>query len=337
MKVSERTLRIGAASVLAVLMVSASYLLSGPSFLSDRIANAGTTEELLKAYASKDSDGDNLPDWQEALYGTDPSKAISNSFGIPDGQAAQEGKLTPNSLSSKLPSATEEKPTTEDLLNDIPGINAAPGSITDEFSKEFFQQYVETSKGQSLSDEDTQALVASLLSKFSQKAAKKLSSSYTLVSVHTNSSATVTGYAGQVENIFVTNDVARDANQPVLLMEALVQNNDESARPKLKALAKSYGDIVTDLRAVEVPPQLASQHLALIRGFDELNKATLLVANYEEDPLGVMGALSIYQPSSQDVVDGIKSIATVILASGEPAAGMPGAMIVSIARSTETP
>src|SRR3569833_2132398 len=107
MKISERTLRISTASGLALIMVSAAYLLSGPTFFTSHTANAESTDELLKAYANKDTAAAGLPDWQEALYGTDPNKAISNSFGIPDGEAAREGKLTPNTLATQLPDANQ--------------------------------------------------------------------------------------------------------------------------------------------------------------------------------------------------------------------------------------
>jgi hypothetical protein len=337
MKISERTLRISAASLLALLMVGASYLLSGPNFLSNRLANAESTDELLKAYASKDTDADGLPDWQETLYGTDPNKAVSTSFGIPDGQAVAEGKLNPNTLASQLPSAQEGTTTTEDLLAEIPGVDAAPGSITEEFSHEFFQSYIKATGGQPLDADAQQQLVANLLSEFTQKARAKLVSNYTLVSVHTNTSISSDDYAQEVIDIMRAHDVTEDANQPVVLMDALIQKNDESARPKLQTLAASYAAISDDLRAAQVPPGLASQHLALIKGFDELHKATAIVADYEHDPLGVMGALAIFQPSSQDIMDAFKNIATVILSSGEPAPGTGAAVIVSIARSTETP
>lgn len=334
MKIPERTLRISAASLLALLMVGASYLLSGPNFLTSKSANAENTEELLKAYASKDTDGDGLPDWQEALYGTDPNKAISNQFGIPDGQAAKEGKLTPNALASQLPQ--DQAATTTFTSEDLPGVDPAPGSITEQFSHEFLQDVVDASQGQPLDDAGKQQLASKLFSEYAAKAGQLFVSNYTAVSVHTNASLSVSAYAGKLEQTFYAHDVAADANKPLDLMQALMQNNDESARPKLKKLADSYGAITTDLLAMSVPPQLAQQHLALIRGFDSLHKATVAVTTYEKDPLGVMGALSVYQPSSASIVQALKGIASAILAGGEPAQGEPGAVIVNIARSTES-
>jgi hypothetical protein len=336
MKISERTIRISAASLLALLMVSAGYLLSGPSFLSDKFANAGTTDDLLKAYASKDTDGDGLPDWQEALYGTDPNKAISNPYGIPDGQAAKEGKLTPQTSASQLPSDGTGTTSVKDILNQIPGTDPASGSVTEQFSHEFLQEVIDTSGGQQLTSDQQQQIATKLATKYAAKAGSLFVSNYSLVSIHTDPTVSVKSYAGSIEQVFINNDVPVTANQPLPLIEALIQNNDESARPKLKVLSDSYAGITSDLLTLRVPPQLASQHLALIKGFDSLHKATAAFVIYEKDPLGVMGALSTYQPTSASVTEALKSIATSILSTGEPAAGEPGAIIVNIARSAET-
>lgn len=336
-KISERTLRITAASVLAVVMVSAAYLLSGPNFLTNRTANAESSDALLKAYATKDTDGDGLPDWEEALYGTDPNKAISNSFGIPDGQAAREGKLTPNALASQLPSADQGTSTAPLTDADFGGTPApAPGSITDEFSKEFLREYVQASNGQPMDQATQQQLVTNLLATFTQKAAASFTSSYSAVSIHTDSSVSVSAYSAQVESIIIANDVSPEGSQPLTLMGALIEKGDESARTKLTTLAASYGKISQQLLAAHVPPSLAAQHLALVQGFDELHKTTAASASFEKDPLGTMGAISAFQPASNEIVNAFKGIATVILSTGEPAAGTPGSMIVSIARSTET-
>ncbi len=187
-----------------------------------------------------------------------------------------------------------------------------------------------------MSDADQQALVQKLLGEFTTKASRLFNSPYTVVSLHTDRSLTISQYAASVEQILRAHDVPTDANQPLPLMEALVENNDTSARPKLKTLADSYGAITTDLLNAHVPPQLSDLHLQLIQGFDSLHRATVSVTSYETDPLGVMGAISTFQPAANEVVTALKGMATVILSGGEPADGTPGAMIVSVARSTET-
>lgn len=330
MKISERTLRITAASVLALLMVGASYLLSGPNFLTSHFANAESTDDLLKAYASKDTDGDGLPDWEEALYGTDPNKAISNSFGIPDGQAAREGKLTPNALASQLPGEDQGTATLTDA--DFGGTPApAPGSITDQFSKEFLQEYLEASNGQPMDEDTEQALVDKLMQQFSQQAAGSMQSSYSQVSIHTSNVTTSISYASEVEAALTENDPGI-TDQPLDLMGQLIQGNDLSAQKKLTTISVSYQKMALQLKNATVPPSLISTQLQLVKSLEELSRSTSIVSNYQKDPLATIGAFSVYKSASQNLSQGIDSLANVLLSQGEPQEGDPGFLIVNLAR-----
>lgn len=332
MAFSPRTIRIIGASTLSVVLIAGAYVFSGPvPFLKNKFADAESTDALLKAYAAKDTDGDGLPDWEEALYGTDPNNAHSFSAALTDSQAANKGLLTPKT-SAPIPGA--QATSTPVTGADVPGPTAAPGSITEQFSHDFLEKYTAaTSGGTQLTDAQQQALMNQLLASYTTRASDLLVSKYTAVSVRTSSSVTVTDYAGVVEQIIRSHDVPADSSQPFPLLQAFVEQNDESARGKLRVLGASYAGIAKDLLQVQVPPSLAAQHLALLRSFDTLSRSTNAVVHYEDDPLAVLGSLSLYPKASQDVVDAFSSIAQVLIANGEPASGTPGAMIVNVARS----
>ena len=328
---SSRTNRIVGSLIVATLLIGGAYISSGQTIFSHQVASAESTDDLLKSYAAKDSDGDGLPDWEEALYGTDPNKAISNPFGIPDGEAVAEGKLGPQTLKDQLPKTDAPTP-----VSDLPGTDPASGSVTEQFSEQFLQAYMAKSNGQPLSDTDQQDLVNSLLQNVGSLTAGMFDSHYTIVSIHTNTSESVLTYAGGVEDIIQAHDVAQGNAEPITLMQSLLENSDESARTKLKTLSDSYAAITKDLVAQSVPPSLAANHLMLIQSFDSLAKATAAVTNYEKDPVAVLGSLKIFQPASQAVLNSLSQIAAAVLTTGEPAPGTPGAMIVNMARSNET-
>jgi hypothetical protein len=328
MSISARTTRIIAASGLALSFIGVAYVISGPSiFFKTNSASAESTQALLAAYAAKDTDGDGLPDWQEALYGTDPNKAISNPFGIPDGQAAQEGKLTPTAL--KLPVADTG---THLTAEDLPVPDATPGSITDQFSKDFLQQYFQASNGQPMTAEAQQALLQKLMQSFSAKAAVTLSSNYSSVSVHTNTSTSFSSYVSVIETTFQSHNIPDLNGDPISLMHSLLVDNNGSAAPKLMAISKAYAAMASDLRATQVPPSMVTTHVVLVKSLEELARSTAIVSNYKKDPLGTMGSLTVYNGSTKSFAGSITSIANTILATGEPQEGQPGFLIVNIAR-----
>jgi len=299
------------------------YVLSGPSFFSSRLVGAQSTDELLREYAAKDTDSDGLPDWQESLYSTDPNVADTDGDGISDGEAARTGILT----TQRFLTNTGDGPVSVDT---IPGMTAAPGTLTEEFSRSFFEAYMANWQGTPLTKEQQDALIQRLLGEFSQKAGTKLSSNYTAAAVRVGSTDTLS-YAGAVEAVIRQYEVAADEAHPITLAHEFIENSDDSAQPKLERLSASYQRIASGLVSVTVPASLADEHLSLIRAFDTLAKATESLASYEEDPLAVLGGLALLQPSSKEVVIAMKGIAAEILVTGAPAAGTPGAIIVTVA------
>ena len=279
------------------------YVISGPSFFSSRLVGAESTDELLRDYAAKDTDRDGLPDWQESLYGTDPNIADTDGDGISDGEAASSGLLT----TQRFLTDDSQTPVSVD---DIPGVTPAPGTLTAEFSRAFFEAYMANWQGTPLTAEQQDALVQKLLGEFSSEASQRLNSTYTMSAVRTGGTD-VLSYAGQVESAIERHEVAEGAGQPITLAHEFIENSDRSALTKLRTLSASYQAIVRDLLLVPVPQSLMDEH--------------------EEDPLAVLGALTLLQPSSKDVVRAFKGIASEILVTGTPGAGTPGALIVSVA------
>lgn len=329
MRISARNLRIGGASLIAVILVAGGYLLPGAQFPETKAVNAELTDELLASYVSKDTDGDGLPDWQEALYGTNLNVADTDGDGISDGEAVRQGLLTPTALASQLPN----DPVGEE---DIPGEPPTPDSFTDQFARTFFEAYMQASGGQPMSADAQQILMQRLLADFSARAGEALESSYTQVSVRTNANTSVQEYAASFERVLQSNDIDMGGETPLSLMQAVMENGSEPARQKLLALVNAETDTVQGLLAVSVPPALANEHLLAIRSTDSLAKATQHVVNYDKDPLGVMGAFIVYAPASRDFVDALRGIAIAVLTEGEPAPGTPGAYLVEVVRSVES-
>lgn len=332
MKISQRTLRIGTSSLLALSFVGVAYVLSGPNLFTQRTVSAETAEELLAAYATKDTDSDTLSDWQEALYGTDPNNPDTDGDGISDGEAVRQGLINPGTLAAQLP----EEPTGEELLEEIPGVDPAPGSITEQFGQEFLQAYAAASNGAPMDEATQQQLITELMNDFSSRVAATLQSRYSLVSIRTDTSVSLPAYVGSVEIILLTNNVPEDASNPIILMDSLIMDNDEAARAKIEALAGVYRTVADQLMATRVPPSLASEHLKIAQGYDSMSRSLSVIAAYEEDPMGAMGALKMIQDASGSIGEAVSSLALRMLAQGEPAPDAAGSFVVYLARLLET-
>lgn len=333
MKLTERTKRITGSIIIALLMVGGSYVLSGPSLPWSNTVDAESAEELLKEYAAKDTDTDGLPDWQEALYGTDPTNAYSNGNpDLTDGEAARQGLLQPNGLASQLP---QEPQTTAFNVDEIPGVDPAKGSITERFSATFMQRFVAASGGVPMDEATREQVTQKLLSELTTEVAATFASRYQIVSLRPTASASINAYAASVEEIIELHDIPGSDGNPYYLMRQLIHEDDATAAQKLTRVSQAYKALAADLASTPVPPYLMDEHLALVRSFDELASATSVISRYKTEPLGTLAALRAYQDSSDRMSTAINSIATVIVREGVPGAGQPGSLLVGLARIQE--
>jgi hypothetical protein len=120
---STKTTSIFISTACAVALVVSAFVLSssqGPSRVG-----AESSEELLRAYAEKDTDGDNLNDWLEVLYGADPHNPHSLDASLTDREAVDAGKAPPKFASEAAPEVDIGA-----TLDVLPGGDATAGSLT---------------------------------------------------------------------------------------------------------------------------------------------------------------------------------------------------------------
>lgn len=320
---SPRTVSILIALALSGAFIAAGYFLSGP--FATQMVGAASNEALLKEYAQKDTDGDGLLDWREVVYGTDPENAHSVDAAMTDAEAVAAGKVTP-----RFASETVEAPliTDEDFEVD----NAAPGSVTDEFAKVFFQTYMESAEGGTGASATNDQLVKEFMTELNAYVSQKIRSTYSATSVRTSDTVTVQAYAAAIEQVLKAHPVPSDPLE--FYVESYIVNENQASQEGVVLFADAYTDIASDLQGVIAPPAFASSHASLVRAFTELGKTTTFVAEYESDPLGTSLALGAYPTILTELSASFTTLANAIQREGTPAVGAPGALILDIVRTT---
>lgn len=323
---SLRTLRLVSASALALLMVAGTYLATGPSpfFGIGRIASAQSAEELLREYAGKDTDDDGLPDWQEALYGTDPANPESFQAGIPDGEAVAQGLIQP-----KVTVRPEGEPTD---LSTIPGTVAAPSSLTDRFSQTLLKQYL-LNRGEN--PPTPQEITA-----FVQSGVADLVASYQSPQTYTAAdmrvSGTVYGYVVEVERILLNTGAAVEKNE-LFYAEDYIRG-DKTAKQKIINIAGAYLAVSELLSETEVPQAALQSHVRLANAFSQLSSVTADMAALETDPLRALLALALYDKAAADLFTAMNDLGKVMDAYQiKPGLGEPGRTLYEITHTPVTP
>lgn len=305
---SARTLRLAAASTLALLMIAGTYVSTGPNpfFGAGRIAIAQTSEELLREYATKDTDADGLPDWQEALYGTDPNNPESFQAGIPDGEAVAQGLIEP-----KVAVRPEDEPTDPDS---IPGTTAAPSSITDRFAQALLTQYL-TNRGETPpTQEEIVGFVKGAVANLSAQSLSPAVYDAGDVTVAGSGAAAVRAYAAAAEAAFAANTVPSDKNELSYFADAL--KGDEKALAQLGRIGDAYAAMATALMGVAVPSEARQAHLTIANGLMRMSDVTQDMATLKTDPLRALMGIALYEKATRDMGAGFVNLAGIFRAQG---------------------
>lgn len=324
---SARTIRIVSAALLAVLMVGAAYAFSGPTPWG-RVVEAQSAEELLKAYAAKDTDTDGLPDWQEALYGTDPNNPESFQAGIQDGDAVAQGLVEPK--------VTVRAPDEPIDIDSVPGTAAAPSSLTERFSRAFISQYLK-GRGETVpTPEEMNAFVRQGVADLVKEgeSAPRYTASDVVRSGQSGTEA-LRAYAAAVDVAFETNTMPERKSE-LSYFEAAVAG-DDAALTKIKAISDEYDTIARAYMKIPVPNEAVQAHLKTANALVHLSESSGDLAAMKTDPVRTLVGLSIHGTYANDLIAGFANLHEVFVARQlSIPAGMPGAdALESAARAAQ--
>ncbi len=304
---STRTLRIVLASVIAVLMVGSAYVFSGPNpfFGLGRIAEAQSSEELLKEYAAKDSDTDGLPDWQEALYGTDPLNAESFKAGTKDGDAVAQGLVEP-----KVAVRPEEEPTD---LSSIPGTLPAANSVTDRFAQTLLKKYLLGRGETPPTSAEIVAFVTASIDDLANESTSPVTFKPSDVRAGSGTgTAAMTTYAAQMEAAFAANTVPADRNELSYFADAV--KGDDSALKKIGDISKAYKNIASAIMKIQVPAEARQAHLAIANALMHMSETSGDMSMMETDPVRALMGIGLYERYANEVVAAFTNLSGIFVA-----------------------
>lgn len=293
-------------------MVGVSFWLSGGRAPH---ADAQSAEELLRAYVAQDTDSDGLSDWQEALYGTDPENPRSLSAELRDADAVAAGLAKPRFSSETY--EPDEPPT------DVPGADAAPGSLTDRFARKFLENYLRLEQSGPLSEEDKQEFIAQAIEELSTDQGDAYSPLD--LALAPSGSAALGAYAVAAEGALMKNAMAPGSRNELELVSDGMTKGDEAALDEARAIGEAHIAIGKALMKVAVPREAQPAHLALANAFVRTGTVIEGMAAVKTDPILTIVSIREYDAAKRGIVDAFASLAQVFESSGvDIEQGAPG-------------
>lgn len=312
----------------AVLIIGAYVLARGVEH--PRVAEASAESELLKAIATKDTDADGLPDWEESLYGTDSRNIDTFNLGMTDGAAVAKGLIVPKAVADVPVASSSPSSLDSDGLPPPP----AEGTLTAAFAKSFFTLFLEAKEkngGGDLSESQMNDVAMeamnSLASTMSAAPDYKRASD---ILISGSGSEALLAFAVSAEAILLKNTSNATTSEIHYLMAA-VQNDDDEALARIASIAKAYRGSAAGLAVLPVPAELAADDLALVNALMRVGEIATDFSRVHTDPLATMLALQQYPQAVLDLGNAFIRIGTIYRNAGVTLpGGAPGASFVNL-------
>ena len=322
--------RILVSAFLSVVFIVGAFLLAR-SVESPNSAQASTESVLLQAIATKDTDGDGLTDWEEALYGTSANVTDTFRLGMTDGEAVTKGLIVPKAIAD-ISVATSS-------LASMPADGSLPpapaeGTLTDTFAKSFFTFYLsakEANEGADLSESEMADIANEALNVLSSavvtapdfKSAKDLK-------ISGSGADALKKFAVDAEAVLLKNTSDASKSEILYLIDA-VENNNTEALIHIASISKAYRDSAVGLSALPVPTELSGSVFMLINAMMRVSEITADFSRVNTDPLTAMLALKQYVPVAQSLGKAFENISNVYVSDGIAfPRGTPGSLFVNL-------
>jgi hypothetical protein len=252
--------------------------------------------QTINDLMQKDSDGDGISDWEEALWGTDKNK-IRTFDNISDATYIENKKKE---------------------LNIEQSVNVSKLTETEKFAREFFTSF-SAMKESGQVDQDT-------INSFSNALGQKIVNPALVdrynetdvkidISDNGNNPTQKQKYYDAVKKLFESYAVSGIGDELDIVNNGLASSGTTSnADPyrKLSVIANAYQDFAKKLMEIKIPGELTIYHLQIA---NSSNNTGISVANMKEivnDPLVGLQGLSQYQKYSEDLTKAVADLETVL-------------------------
>lgn len=279
---------IARVTILVILLILALGVYKISEYFKNRSGkNTQAAVVVAPDVIQKDSNKNTIPDWEESLWGLDPTK---------DGPSNKEFILTKREALAKENGTT----TTE---------SAHPLSENETLSREFFAVIMSLQQSGNLDDTSMKAIADTIGKKI---VANPIADIYTTNSIRTQaeSKATVTEYYRKLRELLLKYE-DKDIGNELTFISAGLQNNDPGALTQVKAIAGAYRSFAKELVTIPVPATLAATDLSLANNYEKTAQSVEGLTRMLNEPLVGMKAIINYKKYSDGLASDLQKLSDI--------------------------
>jgi hypothetical protein len=241
-------------------------------------------------YFSRDSDGDGLYDWEEALWGTNPNSKDSRGDGISDHDYVKN-------LKSQMEFDDEYTP---NLDND-----------TEVFARQLFATSAVLNQSGTLSQDDIERFNSGLemsMNNFNIK------DKYTLSNLKMSNISPLE-YSQKIDSLYESLGEL-DINELSLIAYMAENPNDPDALVELGEYLKYSEKLINGYLNMNVPHNIAGTHLSIVNNIYKISEITKQAYYLDSDPLRAIMYLGKYDEYTDNLISGLDALANYFASNG---------------------
>ena len=278
------------ALVIATILAIAARQKQKPPVFDGKIALNLREDQLARL--RQDSDSDELKDWEEILYHTDPRNPDTDGDGTPDGEEVRQGRDPTKPNTSKDTKKPNDYFAAAAPLAD----SAAPAGAAPNLTADFTRTFLRGPLAQMLAGTEPQVDTKGV-----ERYADRLKGNsvladaprFTATDIKINPATddqTIVQYFAAVKETFRLLSSSRGRNELDIVADALI-NQDYSGTAELAPYPDAYQKAINNLKALHAPKDFSDYHLALLNYLSKFKRSVELLQKIESDP--ILGILTI--------------------------------------------
>ncbi len=254
------------------------------------------TNSSIGDLVNKDTDGDEVLDWEEGLWGTDPTKKDTDGDGIMDDKEIEKLKSETVGNDSTYVSTESNKKLTE----------------TDKFSDQFFATIAALSQNGALDETTIDQVTTKLAESIGNSNPSKI---YTIKNIkvqNDESKAVMQEYNIKLQALQAKYPL--NENVEAILSESVQDNGeiDATVFKKFDPIINQLNGIVKGMLVISPPKSLALLHVVVINGFQKLSDNLTAIKMVDTDTIVAFGAINQYEKNSANLEQYVNKLLALI-------------------------
>lgn len=228
---------------------------------------------VVKNLTEQDENNNTIPDWEEKLWGLDPTK---------------NGPENKEFIMAKRATIAKDRP-------DLAG-GDTPISENDALSRDFFSIIMSLQQGGALDQSSIQAVSDAIGKKVE---ATPIDDIYTrnMVKVVESNPESISDYYEAFINLVIKYADKNIGDELIFINQGLV-NKDPNAIKQINSISKAYRDFGAEFIKIPVPNTLVSPHISLANNYEKVGQSIAGMTNLLGDPLSGIKSFINYKKYS---------------------------------------